>query len=96
MRHRFPVCYQCEQEDCGAACLQSIMSFYGVKVSLETVKTYCSSTKNGLTMLDLNKSAVRLGFRTKAVRISFEELLGLGVATNPIVCYLKENHFVVV
>lgn len=96
MFHRFPVCFQQEQEDCGPACLQMILRFYGVKTSLDAVKLNCGNLKNGITLLHLNKAAQQLGFKTKAVKLSIEELLHLPKNIFPLIAYGYDGHFMVI
>ena len=93
---RFPLYYQQEQEDCGPTCLQMILKFYGVKTSLDAVKLSCGNLKNGLTLLQLNHVAQRIGFKTKAVKLSMEELLSLPQDAFPFIAYGYEGHFIVI
>ena len=93
---RFPIIYQREQEDCGAACLAMITRFYGFQATLEAIKAFCSNTKNGMTMYGLNCAAKRMGFFTQAVRMNWEELNGLQDESFPLIVHWNQNHFIVV
>lgn len=93
---RFKVIHQCEQGDCGAACLAMIICAHGLRVSLEAVRAHCGGLKNGVTMLGLNRAAARMGFATRAVRLSREEFAALDATLFPMIAHWRQNHFVVV
>lgn len=93
---RFNIVYQNEQEDCGVACLTMITRFYGFHATMEAIKACCENTKNGLSLYGLNRSAERIGYSTKAVRINQEEFLCLPDEAFPFVAHWKQNHFIVV
>ena len=93
---RFKVIHQCEQGDCGAACLAMIVCAHGLRVSLEAVRAHCGGLKNGVTMLGLNRAAARLGFATRAVRLSRDEFTALDASLLPLIVHWRQNHFVVV
>lgn len=94
--HHFHAIYQREQEDCGAACLAMITRFYGFHTSMEAIKAYCGSAKNGMSLYRLNRAAERIGYSTQAVRLNEEELLTLPAEEFPIIAHWKQNHFIVV
>ncbi len=93
---RFPIIYQREQEDCGAACLAMITRFYGFRVKLEAIKAFCGNTKNGITMYGMSRTSERMGFCTQAVRLNVEELNSLQEDSLPFVAHWHQNHFIVV
>lgn len=93
---RFPVMYQREQDDCGAACLAMITNFYGFRVTPEAIKAYCGNIKSGISMYGLNRAAERIGFKTQAVRLNDEELSRLDADLFPFVAYWNQSHFIVV
>lgn len=93
---RFHVIYQREQEDCGAACLAMITRFYGFHATMEAIKAYCGSAKNGMSLYRLKRAAERVGYSTQAVRLNKEELLCLPDETYPFIAHWKQNHFIVV
>ncbi len=94
--HRFHVIYQREQEDCGAACLAMITRFYGFHATMEAIKAYCGSAKNGMSLYGLNRAAERVGYVTQAVRLSKDELLNLPAEAYPFIAHWRQNHFIVV
>jgi len=93
---RFHVIYQREQEDCGAACLAMITRFYGFHATMEAIKAYCGSAKNGMTLYGLNRAAERIGYSTQAVRMNKEELSALPAEAYPFIAHWRQNHFIVV
>ena len=92
----FHVIYQREQEDCGAACLAMITRFYGFHATMEAIKAYCGSAKNGMSLYGLNRAAERIGYSTQAVRLNEVELLALPDEAYPFIAHWKQNHFIVV
>lgn len=93
---RFHVIYQREQEDCGAACLAMITRFYGFHATMEAIKAFCGSAKNGMSFFGLNRAAQRVGYSTQAVRLSEDEILSLPAEAYPFIAHWKQNHFIVV
>lgn len=54
--------------DCGAACLASVASFYGLKISLSKIRQYASTDKKGTNILGMVEAAEKLGFTAKGVK----------------------------
>ena len=90
----FKLIYQQDSMDCGSACLAMIARHYGCRTGAATIRWLCGNSKNGLSMLSLNKTAQNLGFETKAVRLSFDELCKK--APLPCILHWQQKHFVVV
>lgn len=90
----FKPIYQQDCMDCGSACLAMIARHYGCHVKVATIRWLCGNSRNGLSMLSLNKSARQLGFETKAVRLSFDEFCNR--APLPCIVHWQQKHFVVV
>ena len=56
------IVYQEETSDCGVCCLLSIIRFYGGNANLELLRLNSSTTKDGVTALNLIKCANSCGF----------------------------------
>lgn len=90
----FKTVYQQDSMDCGAACLAMLLNHYGRHVDMATVRFLCGNSKNGLSLLGINNAAQKLGFETKAVRLSFEALIE--DAPLPCILHWKGKHFIVI
>jgi ABC-type bacteriocin transporter len=60
--------------DCGAACLASILSWYGLLFPLARIRQYAGTGKKGTNLLGMIKAAENLGLLAKAVRVNEEYL----------------------
>lgn len=58
--------------DCGAACLASVLSYYGLRFPLARIRQYAGTGKKGTNLLGMIKAAEQLGLMAKAVRVSEE------------------------
>lgn len=78
--------------DCGPTCLKMISKFYGVYFNTGSLRHKAGFNKAGVSLLGISETAEELGFRTRGVKISFEQLQQ--VAT-PCILHWDQNHFVV-
>jgi ATP-binding cassette subfamily B protein len=92
--NRFPVCYQLDTLDCGPSCLQMIARYHGRTVPKHFVARLCEQDRQGASLASLARGAEKLGFRTLAVKVSYDELRDK--APLPCVAYWPQGHFVVV
>lgn len=90
----FPVTYQTNEKNCGAACLCSIAAFYGLKFDLAYLQQLSHTGTEGTSLLSISKAAKTLGFLTLIVKISFNTLRNEGKL--PAIVHWKKAHFVVV
>jgi ATP-binding cassette subfamily B protein len=70
-----------------------IAKYYGKSYSLETLREKTCITREGVSLLGINKAAEQLGFRTLGVCVSLENLYE---APLPCIVHWKQEHFVVV
>lgn len=80
--------------DCGPACLRMVVMFYGVHLSLEHLRQKASIGKDGVSVLGINEAAQEIGFRTRAVALTYDQLVK--EAPLPCIVHWNQNHFVVV
>jgi ATP-binding cassette subfamily B protein len=92
--NRFPIFYQLDSLDCGPSCLQMIARHHGRALPKHFVARLCEQDRQGASLASLARGAERLGFRTLAVKVSFDELREK--APTPCVAYWPQGHFVVV
>lgn len=91
---RFILYKQLDKMDCGPSCLRMIAKYYNRNYSLQTLREKCFITREGVSFLGISDAAESIGFRTKAVRISFEQLKNDIVF--PAILHWNQNHFVVI
>jgi ATP-binding cassette subfamily B protein len=70
-----------------------VSGYYGKQVPVDYIRTQSVLTKNGATLEGLSHAAEQIGFKTRAVKITFDELDA--DATLPCILHWNENHFVV-
>lgn len=90
---RFPHYLQHDAADCGPTSLRMIAKYYGKEYSAEMLRRHCYISREGVSMLGISDAAEYIGFRTKGVRISFEQLVE--EALLPCILHWNQNHFVV-
>jgi ATP-binding cassette, subfamily B, bacterial len=93
-RKRFPISYQLDAQDCGPACLEMIARHHGRTYSKQFIKESAQQDRQGTSMASIARAAEQIGFRTLAVRISFEDLREK--APLPCIAFWSHGHFVVV
>lgn len=85
--------HQLDQMDCGPTCIAMIAEYYGKFYTLETLRTKCFMSKDGVSMLDISNAAESIGFRTVGGYISYEDLKN-GIQL-PCILHWDQDHFVV-
>mgnify|MGYP003243166146 FL=1 len=89
----FPSYRQLDIMDCGPTCLKIIAKYYGRDFSIQKLREKSYITRTGVSMLGISDAAEEIGFRTRGVKITFNQL----VSQKPLPCILhwSQNHFVV-
>ena len=91
---KFPTYIQHDQMDCGPGCLKIISKYYKKTFSLKYLRDHCYITREGVSLFDIGRAAEAIGFRTLAIKVSFEDLRDK--MPLPLVVHWKQCHFVVV
>ena len=78
--------------DCGPTCLKMISKFYGIYFNSDSLRRKTGFNKTGVSLLGISETAEELGFRTRGVKISFQQLQQ---AVTPCILHWDQNHFVV-
>lgn len=89
---KFTFYRQLESNDCGAACIRMICSFYHRYYSLSQIKKHCEMTKLGITVSDVVACCNYFGFDSLPIKC------GLGGVRNlllPAIMRVQNNHFIV-
>lgn len=89
----FPYYPQLNAMDCGPTCLRMVAKYYGKNMSLKTLRAETQIGKEGVNLLGISEAAEKTGFRTRAVKLSFKELIN--DAVKPAIIHWGQNHFVV-
>lgn len=90
--------------DCGAACLSSIASYYGLDLPLSKIRQIAHTDRKGTNILGLTEAAHKLGFETKAVKSVYDDgtvnLIPLQQIPTPAIAHVIVNnkllHYVVI
>ena len=90
---QFPFFKQLDAMDCGPSCLRMIAKYFGRTYSLQQLRNLSHATREGVSMLSLSDAAEKLGFRTRGVRISWNQLRD--EVQLPCILHWNQNHFVV-
>ena len=89
---RTPVFPQHEATECGAACLGSVLAYFGRWVAIEELREACAVSRDGSTALDIVRAGERYGLKVEAWRREPHQLRGLAL---PVILFWEFNHFVV-
>lgn len=90
---KVPVIMQMEALECGAACLDMVLAYYGRFVSLSQLRKECGVSRDGSSLSALIAVAESYGLKTSAFRMTTEELKTYAFC--PAILFWENNHFVV-
>lgn len=90
----FPTYIQHDQMDCGPACLKIVSKFYGKAFSMKYLRDLCYITREGVSLFDIGRAAEEIGFRTLAIKVSFNDLEKK--MPLPLIVHWQQRHFIVV
>ena len=91
---KYPLVLQQNEEDCGAACIASIVKYYGHSAN-NLVREVVGSGMKKSTLLGLRQAAEALGFNAKAFTASPEQLFQLRQVALPAIIHWKGCQWVV-
>jgi ATP-binding cassette subfamily B protein len=91
---RFPFFKQLDAMDCGPTCLRMVSRYYGRSYSLQQIRSLTWSTREGVSMLSLSDASENMGYRSRGVRLTWEQLRD--EVPLPCIIHWNQNHFVVV
>lgn len=84
---------QLNQMDCEPTCIRMIAKYYGKHYNASSLRNLAGFNRSGVSLLGLSTTAEHLGFRTRGVRLTFEQLSS--EAPLPCILHWDKNHFVV-
>lgn len=85
---------QPDSMDCGPACLKMIAEHYGKTYTLDTLRSYSSIGRQGVSLLGISKAAEKIGMRTLGCPLNYDALKEK--APLPCIVHWNQNHFAVV
>lgn len=92
-KRRVPEMRQVTAVECGAACLAMVLNYYGYATSISEVQEHCGVGRDGLTALDIVKSARLYGLRVRAVSLNLDDFRFVKL---PAIIHWEFNHFLIV
>lgn len=91
-RQKLPVIHQASRAECGLACLAMISTYHGYAVDVQTLRVRFAPSLRGMTFIDLQAVAEKMGLASRAVKIKMHALNNL---QTPAVLHWDASHFVV-
>ena len=91
-RAKTPTVLQMEMVECGAACLDMILAYYGKIIPLEQMRVECGVSRDGVKASNIIRAGEHLGLVSKAFRKEPEDLKHMNP---PMIIHWNFNHFVV-
>lgn len=92
-RRRVPEMRQVTAVECGAACVAMILTYYGYSASAGEVFERCGVGRDGLTALEIVKSARLYNLRVRTVSLDLNDFRFVSL---PAIVHWEFNHFLVV
>jgi HlyB family type I secretion system ABC transporter len=89
---RFPVVYQLDEMDCGAACIAMVTRHFGRDVSISHIRDAVGVGIEGTSLLGITEGAKAIGLAARSVKASKSRLDELPL---PAVVHFEGNHWVV-
>ena len=79
--------------DCGPTCLRMISKYYGKHYNIDRIREIAGYSKEGTSLLGISDAAEKIGFRTRGVQLTFDQLTK--EAPLPCILHWDQYHFVV-
>ena len=91
-RRRTPLVLQTHATECGAACLASILGYFGRWLPFGELRTICKVSRDGASADDLSRAAKHCDLKCVGYRLNAGQLRGLRL---PLILWWECRHFVV-
>ncbi|HLK99989.1 MAG TPA: peptidase domain-containing ABC transporter [Myxococcaceae bacterium] len=89
---RVPLVRQLSEIECGAACLAMVLGYHGKPTRLEEVRQVMGAARDGVSALDILRTARAFGLRGRGVSIDEE---GLSFLPQGTILHWQFSHFVI-
>jgi ATP-binding cassette, subfamily B, bacterial HlyB/CyaB len=90
---RYPFFAQQSASDCGAACLVMVSRYWGKRFSVNYLRDIANVDRNGASLRGLSIAAESLGFTTRPVKASLDQLAKQKL---PAIIHWEGKHYIVV
>ncbi|MBI3137134.1 MAG: peptidase domain-containing ABC transporter [Sphingobacteriales bacterium] len=84
---------QLNGNDCGPTCIKMVAKYYHRTLTIENLRKRLNVTKEGVSLLNIAELAENIGFKTKGVCLTYDELVTQ--ISHPAILHWDQNHFVV-
>ncbi|MCY3940783.1 MAG: NHLP family bacteriocin export ABC transporter peptidase/permease/ATPase subunit [Gammaproteobacteria bacterium] len=91
-RVKTPLLLQTHATECGAACLGSVLSFFGRWVPLSELRERCEVSRDGSTAAGISRAAKHYGLECTGRSVRLHQLRNLPL---PLVLFWAFNHFLI-
>ncbi len=88
-----PLVLQSHVAECGAACLGSILAYFGLWVPLSELRERCEISRDGSSAAGIKRAAQSYG--VKCVGLNIHEVDGLRDRALPLILFWEFHHFVI-
>ena len=91
---RYPFIKQQGLKDCGPACIQMILKYYGGYMNMEKLNILLNTSNRGTSVYNMVKCLNNLGFKSEAFK--FKELTNI---KTPCIVHIKKDtysHYIVI
>ena len=88
----FPFYNQIDFKDCGPTCLRIIAKYYGKNISIQNLRDFSETTRDGSSLLGLSEASEKIGFRSPGVKLNIQTIKE---ASLPCILHWNRDHFVV-
>lgn len=88
----FTFYHQLNAMDCGPTALRMVAKHYGKHYNADTLRQKAGYSKEGVSLLGISETAEKIGFRTRGVQLTLEQLKE---APLPCILHWQQNHFTV-
>ena len=95
-RKKYPLVLQRSEENCGAACLATVVKYYKRTFAFHRIREAVGTGQLGTTLLGMRRGAETLGFNARQVRVNAQLIDRLNEAPLPAVIHWKGYHWVVI
>jgi ATP-binding cassette subfamily B protein len=87
---------QHDSTDCGAACLASVIRYFGGEASIEKIRRLSGTTQSGTTMLGLYQAAIENGMEATGYEASIKDIITFqGILILHVTLEKRYEHYVV-